>query len=126
MVTVIGKSNKICEPIDIKNAKDYVFGYLLMNDVSCRDIQVWEYVPLGPFTAKNCVTVVSPWIVTPDALQPFKVALPKQDPEPLQYLKDPDYSSYDINLEVYLKSEKMKDEVKLSTSNMKYLYWSPT
>ena len=125
MVTVVGKSNKLGEPIDVKNANDHIFGYLVMNDVSCRDIQGWEYVPLGPFTAKNCITVVSPWIVTKEALEPFKVELPKQDPEPLDYLKDPNYSSYDIDLSVHIKTPKLDKPDLITVSNMKYLYWSP-
>ena len=125
MVTVMGKSNKLGEPIDIKDANEHIFGYLLMNDVSCRDIQNWEYVPLGPFTAKNCITVVSPWIVTKEALEPFKIQLPEQDPEPLDYLKDPNLSSFDINLNVYLKNDKLEKPDLITISNMKYLYWSP-
>lgn len=75
MVTVIGKSNKLGEPIKIDDAWNHIFGYCLMNDVSARDIQAWEYVPLGPFTAKNLVTVVSPWIVTQEALEHFRIKL---------------------------------------------------
>ena len=108
MVTVVGKSNKLGEPVDIKNAWEHIFGYLIMNDVSARDLQAWEYVPLGPFTAKNLVTVVSPWIVTAEALQPFKVSLPNQDPEPLPYLKDSQHGSYDLPLKVLIQTEKQK------------------
>ena len=125
MVTVVGKNNKLGEPVDINQAKDHIFGYLLMNDVSVRDMQAWEYVPLGPFTAKNCITVVSGWIVTAEALEPFKIDLPKQDPEPLDYLAEKDYSSYDIPLQVLYKTKKMKEDQLLATSNMKYLYWTP-
>lgn len=125
MVTVVGKSNKLGEPVDVKNANDHVFGYLLMNDISCRDIQNWEYVPLGPFTAKNCITVVSAWIVTKEALEPFRVDLPKQDPEPLDYLKDPNYSSYDIDLGVKIQTASLDKPDLISVSNMKHLYWSP-
>lgn len=126
MVTLVGKSNKLGEPVDIKNAKDHIFGYLLMNDVSARDIQKWEYVPLGPFTAKNCITVVSAWVITAMALEPFKCEMPKQDPAPLDYLQDPDYSLYDVRLEVGIKTEKMNDYESLAVSNMNYLYWSPS
>ena len=125
MVTVIGRNNKLGEPVGIQNAKDHIFGYLLMNDVSVRDVQAWEYVPLGPFTGKNCITVVSPWIVTALALEPFRVALPPQDPAPLEYLADPEYSTYDLPLEVHIQTEKMSTPQLLSTSNMKYLYWTP-
>lgn len=125
MVTVIGKENKLGEPINIKNAWEHIFGYLVMNDVSARDIQAWEYIPLGPFTAKNLLTVVSPWIVTPEALEPFRTKLPKQDPEPHSYLLDPNHSSYDLNLNVFIETEKSKKCQLLSKSNFKFLYWNP-
>ena len=125
MVTVIGKENQLGEPVDIKNAWDHIFGYLVMNDVSARDIQAWEYIPLGPFTAKNCITVVSPWIVTPEALEPFRTKLPKQDPIPHDYLLDPNHSSYDLNLNVFIETPKTKKCQKLTSSNFKYLYWNP-
>ena len=126
MVTVVGRNNKIGEPVSIDNAADHIFGYLLMNDVSIRDVQAWEYIPLGPFTGKNCITVVSAWIVTAEALEPFRTELPKQDPAPLEYLNDKNYSSYNIPLEVHLQTEKMTSPQLLATSNMKYLYWTPT
>ena len=84
--TFLGRGNKMGEPIKASEAGDYIFGYVLLNDWSCRDIQVWEYVPLGPFGAKNFATTISPWIITPEALEPFKVSLPKQDPTPMPYL----------------------------------------
>ena len=77
MGTYIGKANKLGEPIKISDAKDHVFGYTLLNDWSARDMQVWEYVPLGPFNAKNFASTVSPWVITPEALAPFKTPLPK-------------------------------------------------
>ncbi len=80
-----------------------------MNDVSARDIQAWEYIPLGPFTGKNLITVVSPWIVTPEALEPFRVRLEDQDPKPHDYLLDPNHSSYDLPLEVYIKTKQSKN-----------------
>ena len=95
-----------------------------MNDISARDLQGWEYIPLGPFTAKNLGTVISPWIVTLEALEPFRVALEKQDPVPLDYLKDPNLSSYNINLEAKIKPANCNEEEHLATSNFKYLYWS--
>ena len=95
-----GASNGLGNRLEIKNAEDHIFGLCLLNDWSCRDLQVWEYVPLGPFTAKNMGTVISPWIVTMDALEPFRCKLPEQDPKPLEYLQDPNYSSYDISLKV--------------------------
>lgn len=77
MGAFIGKSNKLGEPVKIVNAADHIFGFCLLNDWSARDIQVWEYVPLGPFNAKNFATTISPWIITAEALQPFKVKLPE-------------------------------------------------
>lgn len=125
MGTFIGnKGNKLGRPIKISEAEDYIFGVCLMNDWSARDLQAWEYVPLGPFTAKNLGTVISPWIVTLEALEPFRVALPEPKKPFLDYLKDPNYSSYDINLEVYYRLNGTTEEHKLATSNYKYLYWS--
>jgi fumarylacetoacetase len=74
---VVGKSNKLGHPIKVKDAPDHIFGFTLLNDWSARDLQVWEYVPLGPFNAKNFATTISPWIITCEALEPFKVKLPK-------------------------------------------------
>lgn len=121
----VGKGNKLGEPVKCKDAKDHIFGYVVLNDWSARDLQVWEYVPLGPFNAKNFHSTISPWIVTAEALEPFKIKLPEQDPKPLDYLQDADMTSYDINLDVFMKSPKMEAEHKLATSNLKYLYWSP-
>ena len=80
----------------MKDAADYVFGYVLLNDWSARDIQFWEMPPLGPFNAKNLATTISPWVVTTEALEPFKHKLPAQDPEPLPYLKFKNNYVYDI------------------------------
>lgn len=118
-----GQGNALGDPISVKNAKDHIFGMLLVNDWSARDIQKWEYVPLGPFLAKNWATSVSPWIVTLDALEPFKTAAPNQDPEPLPYLQTKD-GWYDINLEVYLQADDMDEPFKICHSNYKNLYWS--
>lgn len=96
----------------------------MLNDWSARDIQKWEYVPLGPFLAKNFASTISPWIITPEALTPFKVALPEQDPAVLPYLKDPDLSSYDVQLQAAIKTPTMTDWHVLTNSNMKYLYYS--
>jgi fumarylacetoacetase len=97
-----------------------------MNDWSARDIQAWEYVPLGPFTAKNFATTVSPWIITLEALEPFRMVGPTQDPAVLSYLKDPctKGASYDINLEVHLQNDSLKAPHVLSVGNFKYMYWS--
>jgi len=119
----VGPGNNLGEPISIENAYDHAFGLVLMNDWSARDIQGWEYVPLGPFTAKNFATSISPWIVTLDALEPFKVLLPPQDPKPLPYLTEKS-QSYDIDLKVFLHSEKMKYPQVISKSNFKFMYWS--
>lgn len=122
--TFIGNGgNELGQPIDIKNAEDYIFGITLMNDWSIRDIQGWEYVPLGPFTGKNCLTVISPWIVTLEALAPFRVKLPEPHIPFLEYLQDPDYASYDINLQIFLQPEG-KEETQIQKQNFKYLYWS--
>src|SRR5690554_2631144 len=111
------------ESISTDEAKDYIFGMCIMNDWSARDIQKWEYVPLGPFLAKNFASSISPWIVTLDALQPYKVEGPKPEREQLPYLQYKGKKSYDINLEVYIAPENAA-ETKVSTSNFKYMYWN--
>lgn len=120
----IGTGNNLGEPISIENAHEYIFGMVLLNDWSARDIQAWEYQPLGPFLAKNFATSISPWVVTMDALAPFCVDVPKQDPAPLPYLKTDSANGLDINLEVTLQSASMDVPQTISRSNMKYLYWS--
>lgn len=120
----VGKENHLGEPIKIENAHEHIFGMVLLNDWSARDIQAWEYVPLGPFLAKNFATSISPWVVTMDALQAFRVPAPKQDPTPLPYLKVDSALGFDISLEVFLQSESMSEPQLISNSNMKYLYWS--
>lgn len=125
--TFVGKGNALGEPITIDNAEDHIFGLVLLNDWSARDIQKWEYVPLGPFGAKNFASTISPWIVTLDALAPFKCATSagaQTDPKPLPYLQDPDYRSYDINLKVELKNDSVTKPFTLSESNFRYLYWN--
>jgi fumarylacetoacetase len=96
----------------------------LVNDWSARDIQKWEYVPLGPFLAKNFATSISPWVVTMEALEPFRVQGPKQDPEPLPYLQSKGNWAYDINLDVFLQTEKLNEPFKICRSNFKFLYWN--
>ena len=86
MGTIIGKGNNMGDPIPVNEARDHIFGYVLLNDWSARDMQVWEYVPLGPFNAKNFASTISPWVITPEALAPFKVPLNAQDPALLPYL----------------------------------------
>ena len=116
-------ANIMGENIPVHEAADYIFGMVLMNDWSARDIQKWEYVPLGPFLAKNFATSISPWIVTMDALEPFKTKGPKQEPMPLPYLQIKGKHAYDIHLEVSIQPENAEPTV-VSQSNAKYLYWS--
>ena len=116
-------ANIMGEPIPVEEAEDHIFGMVLFNDWSARDIQKWEYVPLGPFLAKNFASSISPWIVTMDALEPFRVKGPKQSPEPLPYLQQKGDKAFDINLEVIIQPENSEETV-VSRSNFKYLYWS--
>ena len=124
MGAYVGVGNELGMPIKVSNAADHIFGLTLLNDWSARDIQVWEYVPLGPFNAKNFSSTVSPWIITLEALEPFKTNLPEQDPEPLPYLKEVQPYSYNIDLHVGIKSENMDAPHTISISNFKHLYWS--
>ena len=119
----VGKGNNLGEPISIASAQEHIFGMVLLNDWSARDIQAWEYQPLGPFLAKNFATSISPWVVTMDALEPFRVKGPEQDPAPLPYLGT-NSNGYDIQLEVSLQSARMDAPQIISRSNMKHLYWS--
>lgn len=120
----IGPSTKLGDSIPVNNTYDHIFGMVLVNDWSARDIQTWEYQPLGPFLAKNFATSISPWIVTMEALEPFRVKGPEQDPKPLEYLASTGDNSFDINLDVYLTTEKLKEPFKISASNFKYMYWN--
>jgi fumarylacetoacetase len=121
----VGPGNPLGEPIPIEKATEHIFGMVLVNDWSARDIQKWEYVPLGPFLGKNFATSISPWVVTMDALEPYRCAGPTQDdPEPLEYLRNPGGCAYDIQLEVKLQSQKMTQPTTIATSNFKYMYWS--
>ena len=97
---LIGPPNELGQPVPIAEATDHIFGLVLMNDWSARDIQTWEYQPLGPFLAKNFCTSISPWVVTLEALEPFRKPLPAQDPEPMAYLRVPNDFIFDIQLEV--------------------------
>ena len=116
-------ANLMGEPIPVEEAEEHIFGMVLFNDWSARDIQKWEYVPLGPFLAKNFASSISPWIVTIDALEPFRTKGPEQSPEPLPYLKQKGEKAFDINLEVLIKPENSEETV-VSRSNFKYMYWS--
>jgi fumarylacetoacetase len=122
--TFVGPGNALGQPIPVGDAAQHLFGMVLVNDWSARDIQKWEYVPLGPFLAKNFATSLSPWVVTLDALEPFRTAGPPQDPEPLPYLCITGDGAYDIHLEVTLQSEKMDRPQRISATNARHLYWS--
>jgi len=119
-----GKSNKIGNPIRIQDAYDHIFGMVLLNDWSARDIQKWEYIPLGPFNAKNFQSTISPWIVTMDALKPCKMALPKQEPKLLPYLVDDNDFLLDVNLDVYIQTKDQNEMELISKSNSNGLYYS--
>jgi fumarylacetoacetase len=123
MAFITGKENKMGTPITTEEAEDYIFGFVLFNDWSARDIQVWEYVPLGPFLAKNFASSVSPWIVTLEALEPFRTAGPEQDPPVLPYLSYDGFRNFDINLEVAIKPEDSGEKV-VCRSNFKFMYWN--
>jgi fumarylacetoacetase len=112
------------ETIPISEAEQYIAGLVLVNDWSARDIQRWEYQPLGPFLAKSFATTISPWLVTLDALEPFREAGMARDPKPLPYLRSPGPGHFDIHLEVSLRSEKMRSPQVISRSNTRYLYWT--
>jgi fumarylacetoacetase len=120
----VGPGNALGEPIPIDRAGEHIFGLALVNDWSARDIQKWEYVPLGPFLAKNFGTSISPWIVTLDALEPFRTAGPSQDPQPLPYLRCQRDEAYDIHLEVLLQAAGAHEAVRLCASNLRHLYWN--
>ncbi|KAK9224177.1 hypothetical protein WN944_012627 [Citrus x changshan-huyou] len=126
MAAVVGPGNELGKPIDVNEAADHIFGVMLMNDWSARDIQAWEYVPLGPFLGKSFGTTLSPWIVTLDALEPFACDSPKQDPQPLPYLAEKISKNYDISLEVQIKPAGKEDSCVVTRSNFKYLYWTLT
>lgn len=130
----VGKGNELGDTVPIENAEDHIFGLCLVNDWSARDIQAWEYQPLGPFLAKNFATTISPFVVTMEALAPFRVPAFERDaddPQPLPYLQsahNQQFGGFDIKLEVYIQTEKMRAEniepFMISRSNMKDLYWT--
>ena len=123
MAFITTDANAMGEPISVEEAEEYIFGLVLFNDWSARDLQKWEYVPLGPFLGKNFASSISPWIVTLDALEPFRVASPEQDPQPLPYLRQKGDKSFDIKLEVELKTED-GSVTSLCKTNFKYMYWT--
>ncbi|MEY2924060.1 MAG: hypothetical protein RLZZ337_600 [Bacteroidota bacterium] len=123
MAYIIGKSTNLGDTISVNEAEEHIFGKVIFNDWSARDIQKWEYVPLGPFLGKNFGSTMSPWIVTMEALEPFRCESVKQDPEVLTYLRYQGQKNFDINLEVGLSPEN-DDETIISRSNFKYMYWN--
>ncbi|MBK7871848.1 MAG: fumarylacetoacetase [Saprospiraceae bacterium] len=123
MAFILGKSSELGQSIGTEEAEEYIFGMVLFNDWSARDIQSWEYQPLGPFLSKNFASTVSPWVVTLDALEPFRTETPMQEPAVLPYLQFTGKKSFDINLEVVLQTETSLQE-KLCRSNFKYMYWN--
>lgn len=129
-----GSANSLGEPVPLNEAEQHIFGLCLVNDWSARDIQAWEYQPLGPFLAKNFATTVSPWVVTMEALEPFRVpafARPESDPKPLAYLDSPEdraRGGFDMTVEVSLRTERMQREnepaFRISRGNLRDLYWT--
>jgi len=123
MAFITGKETQLGESISVENAEEYIFGMVIFNDLSARDIQKWEYVPLGPFLSKNFGSVISPWIVTLDALEPFRISGPAQNVEVLPYLKSVGNKNLDIELEVFIQP-KTGSLNKITHSNFKYMYWN--
>ncbi|MDX1627714.1 MAG: fumarylacetoacetase [Fulvivirga sp.] len=123
MAFITCKENEMGQSVSTKEAEDYIFGFVLFNDWSARDIQVWEYVPLGPFLAKNFASSISPWIVTMDALEPFRTEGPDQKPAVLPYLEYKGKKNFDINLQVALQPDGGEENV-ICNSNFKYMYWN--
>src|SRR5256714_497796 len=121
---LIGPANSLGEPVPIDRAIDHIFGLVLMNDWSARDIQAWEYQPLGPFLAKNFASSISPWVVTLEALEPFRKTLPQQNPEPLPYLRAKNDFTFDIRLEARLQTSSMDAPHLITRTNFQNLYWS--
>ncbi|CAH1789181.1 unnamed protein product [Owenia fusiformis] len=124
MAFFTGPGTKLGEPIPIEKAHEHIFGMVLMNDWSARDIQKWEYVPLGPFLGKNFGTTISPWVVPMDALMPFVKPNRVQDPKPLPYLVHEDPYSFDIQLEVAINAEGLSQPATICKSNLKNMYWT--
>jgi fumarylacetoacetase len=124
MGVVVGQASAMGDMLTAEQAEDMIFGFTLLNDWSARDIQQWEYVPLGPFQAKAFGTSIGPWIVTREALEPFRVHGPAQQPPPLPYLQQARPNNYDLQLAVDLKTEQMATAVGISRTNFRYMYWS--
>ncbi|KMZ65491.1 Fumarylacetoacetase [Zostera marina] len=124
MAAIVGPGNELGKPVNVNEALDHIFGLVLMNDWSARDIQAWEYVPLGPFLGKSFGTTISPWIVTLDALEPFSCDAPNQVPNPLPYLAESKHKNYDIPLQVWIKPAGQNDPFLVTKSNFNNLYWT--
>eukprot|EP00128_Syssomonas_multiformis_P010131 Colp12_sorted_trinity150504_noHs@16023 len=124
MAFLVGPGNALGEPVPASRAHEHIFGLTLMNDWSARDIQKWEYVPLGPFLGKNFATTISPWVVTMEALEPFKVENAKQDPVPFAYLQHDDPYTFNVNLEVAIKGADMAEAATVCRSNFRHMYWT--
>ena len=120
---MVVKNSEMGKPVSVDEAEDYVFGCVLLNDWSARDIQRWEYQPLGPFLSKNFASSVSPWVVTMDAMEAFRVAGPAQSPEPLPYLQTSGSSNFDLNLEVAIRTGQ-RNETAVCRTNARHLYWN--
>jgi len=121
---IVGANTVLGEPVSVDEAESLIFGMVLLNDWSARDIQQWEYVPLGPFNAKSFATSISPWIVTMDALEPFRVPGPAQDPQPLPYLRQHGEHSFDIALSVELQPQDAHEASTICRTNYRAMYWS--
>jgi len=121
---VIGQGSELGVPVPVAEASSLIFGLVLLNDWSARDIQRWEYQPLGPFLGKSFATSISPWVVTLDALEPFRVPAPHQDPAPLPYLAGGDQPHYGIHLEVLLKTPQMDEPFSICRTDFRHLYWT--
>jgi fumarylacetoacetase len=124
MAAFVGSGNPLGQPIPVEAAEKHLFGLVLLNDWSARDVQGWEYQPLGPFLAKNFATSISPWMVPLAALEPFRCDGPVQEPTPLPYLRQSGRTTFDVHLEVSLQSEKMTSPQVICRSNFRRLYWS--
>jgi len=121
---VVGQPSVMGEMLTEKQAEEMIFGFVILNDWSARDIQQWEYVPLGPFQAKAFATSISPWVVTSEALEPFRVQGPAQEPVPLSYLRQAGANNYDLELDVALRAAGTNAGHNISRTNFKYMYWS--
>ncbi len=124
MGVVVGQASPMGEMLSEQQAEAMIFGFVILNDWSARDIQQWEYVPLGPFQAKAFATSISPWVVTREALEPFRLHGPAQAPEPLPYLRQAQPNNYDMELDVSLRASPMNAAQSICRTNFKYMYWS--